>query len=165
MLKWVFRRSHKKAVKVLRRGVDMMLERERAEPDEFATIGMVLPVVLLGLREKSKRPIDVILNPAELTYRQRAELIQCIDEQSRLMAKAMRDNPADDGAYVSRVCLNWLDALHQAHFQAASMPDVVPEMTNEVLRDISDLVFRALDQGEIKKNSLSETPEDGQVLH
>ena len=137
----------------------------RANPDDFATTGMILPAVLTGLRETSKRPIDVILPPDDLTWRQREDMIKSIDAEARRMQGVLGDNPGDDAAYYTCVCVNWLEILHQAYFRAADMPDVLPELTIQVRDDISDLVFRALDDGSNVFENLSQATDENETLH
>lgn len=149
-----------KGVRTLRSSVDVLPQREREKPDDFATAGLILPAVLTGLRDKSKRPIDVFLRPDDLTWRQRDDMIRSIDTEARRMQGVLRDNPEDDAVYYACVCLNWMELLHQVYFRAADMPDVLPELTIQVKEDMSDLVFRALDDGSNKIDNLSQTTDD-----
>lgn len=165
LFKWFFQRTHKKAVTTLRGSVDILLKREREDPDGFADCGMVLPIVLAGIRVKSKRPADIILNPLNLTYQQRADIIRHIDEETARMNAVFKQNTSDDAAYITLICLNWLEILHQAHFRSADMPDILPELTAKTRDDITNFIFRALDAGSEKLAALNEAEADGRPLH
>ena len=156
---------HKKAVRSLRSTVDILMQTERDAPAGFATTGMIFPAVLAGLREKTKRPIDVLLRPDGLTWHQRHEVIRTIDDELRRMNSVSTESPADDAALYTCVCLDWMRTLHLAYFRAADMPDVLPEMTIQVRDDISDLLFRALDHGSSQLDSLQTFPEESATQH
>lgn len=155
-----FRYAHKRAVRILRSSVDILLQSECDDPDLFATTGIIFPVVLASLREKTKRPIDVLLRPDDLTWHQRAEIIRIIDDEAKRMDGVFSENTADDAAYYSCVCLNWMEILHQTYFRAADQPDVLPEMTMQVRDDMTELVFRALEHG---GNMMENLPPEAQV--
>lgn len=165
MLKWLFIRQHKKAIRILRSSIDTLLERRRDQPQEFEDCALCFPVVLASLREKSKRPVDVILEPDDLTFRQREELIRLIDTESKRTADTMQTDPQNYGALCTAICLNWMEILHQCYFRAADMPDILPDETASVRRDMKEFVYHALEIGTQRMSDLDAAPKKDEVLH